>query len=658
MRSFREALSAGALALIPLLLLTACGGGGDAADSSASAEEEAREPATAGPPAGAADGESGAPVTPAEYYAEHSEFFREANPEDLPADLSWEDGMDQPVFASPEAVRGGTLRSFLLNFPPTVRLVGPDSNHSFRSALLDDNAVSLVARHPETGRFFAALAEEWAVLPDQQTVVYRLREDATFSDGEPVRTEDFFYLFYFMQSPHIQAPWYNNWYSTEYDGITRYDDRTFAIHLSTPKPEPLEFASVRPVPAHFYGTLQPDWVPGHQWKFEPTTGPYELLPENIQHGRSLRLTRVEDWWANDHKFYRHRFNPAAKHYAIVRDLNIAFERFKKGEFDLFGLTLPEYWYERSAEAEPFQRGLIRKAVFYNQRPRPSIGLWINEDQGYLADPLIRRGIAHAMDFDRVIEKHFRGDYARLRGTSDGFGAFTHPDLVARPFDIARARELFAEAGFDQPGPDGILRNADGDRLSFTVTVSQGPREEVLQILREEARKAGLELNILSLEPTSAFKQILEKQHQIAFSGWNTSLPYPRYWEGFHSANAGRPQTNNITNTDDPELDTLIERYRASTSREEKIALAHQLEERVHEEAVFIPGYYVPFYRVAYWRWIHFPEHFDVRLSQGAGQYGLLWIDQEERSRILAERRGDSTYENDVLVYDRYAPDQP
>jgi microcin C transport system substrate-binding protein len=597
-------------------------------------------------------------VTPAEYYAAHPDFFREASPEDLPADLSWKDGMDQPVFASAEAVRGGTLRSFLLNFPPTVRLVGPDSNHSFRSALLDDNAVSLVARHPETGRFFAALAEAWAVLPDQQTVVYRLREDATFSDGEPVRTEDFFYLFYFMRSPHIQAPWYNNWYSTEYDGITRYDDRTFAIHLSTPKPEPLEFASVRPVAAHFYGTLQPDWVPEHQWQFEPTTGPYELLPENIQHGRSLRLTRVEDWWANDHKFYRHRFNPAAKHYAIVRDLNIAFERFKKGEFDLFGLTLPEYWYERSAEAEPFQRGLIRKAVFYNQRPRPSIGLWINEDQGYLANPLVRRGIAHAMDFNRVIEKHFRGDYARLQGTSDGFGAFTHPDLAARPYDIDRARELFAEAGFDQPGPDGILRNADGDRLSFTVTVSQGPREEVLQILREEARKAGLELNILSLEPTSAFKQILEKQHQIAFSGWNTSLPYPRYWEGFHSASAGRPQTNNITNTDDPELDNLIERYRASTSRKEKIALAHQLEELVHEEAVFIPGYYVPFYRVAYWRWIHFPEHFDVRLSQGAGQYGLLWIDQEERSLILAERRGDSTYENEVLVYDRYAPDQP
>lgn len=658
MRVPRESLPASGLALVLLLLLTACGGG---SDGDTSTDEGAGESATAGTSDPTADGdreETTAPVTPAEYYAAHPDFFREASPEDLPADLQWKDGMDQPVFASAEAVRGGTLRSFLLNFPPTVRLVGPDSNHSFRSALLDDNAVSLVARHPETGRFFAALAEAWAVLPDQQTVVYRLREDATFSDGEPVRTEDFFYLFYFMRSPHIQAPWYNNWYSTEYDGITRYDDRTFAIHLSTPKPEPLEFASVRPVAAHFYGTLQPDWVPEHQWQFEPTTGPYELLPENIQHGRSLRLTRVEDWWANDHKFYRHRFNPAAKHYAIVRDLNIAFERFKKGEFDLFGLTLPEYWYERSAEAEPFQRGLIRKAVFYNQRPRPSIGLWINEDQGYLANPLVRRGIAHAMDFNRVIEKHFRGDYARLQGTSDGFGAFTHPDLAARPYDIDRARELFAEAGFDQPGPDGILRNADGDRLSFTVTVSQGPREEVLQILREEARKAGLELNILSLEPTSAFKQILEKQHQIAFSGWNTSLPYPRYWEGFHSANAGRPQTNNITNTDDPELDDLIERYRASTSREEKIALAHQLEELVHEEAVFIPGYYVPFYRVAYWRWIHFPEHFDVRLSQGAGQYGLLWIDQEERSRILAERRGDSTYENEVLVYDRYAPDQP
>lgn len=593
-------------------------------------------------------------VTPEEYYAADPEFFRFASLEDLPADLTWEDGMDQEIFASPEAVRGGTLRSFILNFPPTVRTVGPDSNHSFRSVLLDENAVGLVSRHPVTGRFFAALAAEWAVGPDKQTVYFRLRPEATFSDGESVTTDDFLYLFYFMQSPHIVAPWYNDWYSKEYSGITRFDDHTLAIHLSSPKPEPLELAGVRPRPAHFHGTLTPDWVTRNQWRFEPTTGPYELLPKNIRTNRSIRMTRVENWWANEHKFFKNRFNPDSKHYELVRDLNIAFERFKKGDFDMFGLTIPEYWYERSEGVEEFDRGLIRKAIFYNQVPRPSIGLWMNTSVTGLDDPNIRKGIQHSMNFDRVIEKHFRGDYARLNTSSDGYGDFTNHDIRAREFSVEKAREFFAEAGYAEQGPDGILRNADGDKLSFTLLVANiPPRIDVAQILKEEARKTGLDINILALEPTSTYKQVMEKQHQITFSGWNSSLPYPRYWEGFHSDNANRPQTNNISNTANPEMDELIEQYRNSTDLAEKRDMAHQLEQMVYEEAAFVPGYKVPFYRVAFWAWIHFPEHFDVPLSDSPGEHGLYWIDLEEKERILQERRQGESRPSEVLIFDKW-----
>ena len=593
-------------------------------------------------------------VTAEQYYAENPDFFRLATPADLPADLEWQDGMDQEVFASPDATRGGTLRSFILNFPPTVRYVGPDSNHSFRSVLLDDNSVGLVSRHPVTGKFFAALAEKWAVSEDKQTVFFSLRPDATFSDGESVTVDDFFYLFYFMRSPHIVAPWYNDWYSREYDGITRYDDLTFAVHLSTPKPEPLEFAGIRPVPSHFHGTLGPDWITKNQWQFEPTTGPYELLRKNIKNNRSIRMTRVEDWWADEHKFFQNRFNPTAKYYELVRDLNIAFERFKKGDFDLFGLTLPEYWYERSQGVEEFERGLIRKAVYYNQVPRPSIGLWINTGVDGLDDIIIRQGIQHAMNFDRVIERHFRGDYFRLNTSSDGYGDFTNSEIRAREYSIEKARQFFAEAGYTEQGPDGILRNAEGDRLSFTLLVSQGPRVDVAQILKEEARKAGLEINILELEPTSAYKQVMEKQHQITFSGWNTSLPYPRYWEGFHSDNANKPQTNNISNSGNPEMDALIDRYRDSTDLDEKRELAHRLEQMVYDEAAFVPGYKVPFYRIGYWSWIHFPDHFDVPLSEGPGQSGLLWIDLEEKEEILKARKTEQTYPSDILIFDQWS----
>src|SRR5690625_1271280 len=43
---------------------------------------------------------------------------------------------------------------------------------------------------PETGETIPALAEEWETSEDELTWTYHLREDATWSDGEPVTAED------------------------------------------------------------------------------------------------------------------------------------------------------------------------------------------------------------------------------------------------------------------------------------------------------------------------------------------------------------------------------------------------------------------------------------------------------------------------------------
>ena len=79
----------------------------------------------------------------------------------------------------------------------------------------------------------------------------------------------------------------------------------------------------------------------------------------------------------------------------------------------------------------------------------------------------------------------------------------------------------------------------------------------LVILKEEARKAGIELNLQLLDASAGFKQILEKKHQIAWMGWAGGGLTPRYWQFFYSANAHIPQTNNITNTDDSLMDEKI-----------------------------------------------------------------------------------------------------
>jgi len=585
------------------------------------------------------------------YYEANPDFFIFASPEDLPDDLAWEDGMDQEPFASPEAVRGGTTRSAMLSFPPTLRRVGPESNHGFRGVLYDGNDLALVSRHPVTRQPHAALAREWAISEDRQTVYFRLDPRARFTDGVPVRSDDFLFTFFFRRSEYVRDPWGNNWYSTRYESITHYDELTFAIRLPEPRAEPLEFASIGPTPEHFYHDLDHDFVDRYQWEFEPTTGPYRL--EEVRRGRHITLARLDDWWADDHRFYRHRYNPDRRRFILVRDVEIALQRFLQGEFDFFDLTEPEMWYDKTQNHSSVRDGYIGRYVFYNDRPRPNLGLWINTAQPWLDNRDVREGIHYASNFERVIEFLFRGDYQRLRTTADGYGPLTHPDLIARPFAIDKAREAFARAGFDRPGSDGILRHGNGDRLSFTLTTRDGPWRHILPILREEARRAGLEFRLEVLDGTSVFQKVMEKNHEINFGGYSIGLPYPRYWEFWHSVNAGVPQTNNITNLASDTLDELIDTYDRADSLEHMTELAHRMEAYIHQEAVYVPGYFAPFYRIGAWRWIRFPEHFDVPLSGGPDSYGLYWIDAAEKERIEAARRNNQPLEPYERVFDQW-----
>ena len=63
--------------------------------------------------------------------------------------------------------------------------------------------------------------------------------------------------------------------------------------------------------------------------------------------------------------------------------------------------------------------------------------------------------------------------------------------------LTRARADFAKAGFSQAGPDGILQDAQGRRLSFTLSYMKQPMYDAWMLrLKEEAKKAGVEYTLV------------------------------------------------------------------------------------------------------------------------------------------------------------------
>ena len=246
-----------------------------------------------------------------------------------------------------------------------------------------------------------------------------------------------------------------------------------------------------------------------------------------------------------------------------------------------------------------------------------------------------------MNVQRVIEKVLRSDYFRLEQHYIGYGRYSNDTIKARRFDLNKVDEYMKKSGWER-GADGIwVKN--GLRFSVEATYGFEGHSSRLVVLKEEAKKAGIELRLQKLDSAASFKKFLEKNHDVAWMGWSTGLR-PAFWQHYHSDNAHKPQTNNITNTDNSELDKLIDAYRNSLDEDERIRLSLEIQAKLHEIGAFVPTFMVPYVRQAFWRWWRLPEIPGTRHSDdlfdpfGSSAGGLFWYDKQLHEETLKAKK--------------------
>ncbi len=572
--------------------------------------------------------------------------------EPLPDPIHWLSNDTDPLFAASHAPKGGRLCLALNSFPMTFRVVGPDSNGSFRSAILD-NQLSLINTHPNTGNIIPELATHWAFDDDKKTMYFKLDPYATWSDGVPVTAWDYVYTLEFMRSEHIMAPWYNDYYTQEIESVAVYDDYTIGVKSTRAVPDLYLKLGIAPLPAHYFRVLDSGFVHRYNWAIVPNTGAYQI--QEFKKGRFIRFERKQDWWAREKPYFKNRFNVDTVLYTVIRDLNLQWEHFKKGQIDLFSLNSPQYWHDKT-RTRVFEKGYVNRIWFFNDLQRPSHGMWLNQEREIFKDRRLRLAFAHAMNIEQVIEKVLRNDYFRLAQPFYGYGKYTDDTITPRLYDITQVESLMTEAGWTR-GKEGVWAK-NGQRFGVSVTYGQDEHMPQLVVLKQEALKAGIHLDLEKLDSTAMFKKILEKKHEVAWMGWSTNLR-PSYWEGWHSDNAHKPQTNNITNTDDPDLDALIDRYRASLDPEERITLSHLIQNRIHDLAAYVPTFMVPYVRSAYWQWLELPPFHGTRRSESLfdpfspGQGGLFWEKPSGRQLTREAMKTGKGFEPKTIIDPQY-----
>ena len=241
---------------------------------------------------------------------------------------------------------------------------------------------------------------------------------------------------------------------------------------------------------------------------------------------------------------------------------------------------------------------------------------------------------------------------RLQNFNTGFGDYTNPNIQARQFDIEKVEALMTESGWKR-GSDGIWTKGPM-RYAVNVTYGSDLHTPRLVLLQEEAKKAGIELKLQRLDASTWERVVHEKKHDAVMLTFGTGFR-PAYWQHFHSDNAHKPQTNNITNTDDPEMDKLIEAYRSSTQASERIKYAHQIQQKVHDISAFMPLFYSGYTRLAYWRWWRFP---DVPATKAYSpfsplQVGTFWFDPDLKKETEAAMKSGKTFKPETIINTTY-----
>ncbi|GAD79050.1 extracellular solute-binding protein [Vibrio ezurae] len=564
----------------------------------------------------------------------------------LPKDLKWISNSDLPLFASPNAKRGGTLNLYVPSYPLTMRTIGPDANTAFRSYLLDGHP-NLLGIHPNTLQPYPELAEQWAFGKDNKTMYFRLDPKAKWSDGVPITADDYAFLFEYVTNKNVHAPFYNNYYTKKVTGLTIYDKYTIALHSSDALPEAqlIDRINLQPKPRHFFKHgIGKNYIREYNWKAEPTTGAFYVSA--LKKGRTVELSHVKDWWGYHNRYLKNRFNVDKIRFSVIRDPDLAYRYFEKGELDVFNINSQKLWFDKT-NSEPFRKGYIVKSMVNNEVSMGPAGLFLNMVDPVLKNAELREGVAYATNFDSVIKHVRHGEARRQNGFGTLVGAYSTPkNIGVKPFSPVEAKKHFAKAGYTKLGSDGLLYNAKGQPLQVTLTYLSPRSTADVIILKEQAKKAGLDIELKLVDSSTGFKSLLEKKFQMAYLSMSSSL-YPAYRQYFHSSNVV-PQTNNFFSFADPEMDKLIKKFDEASTVEEQVKQSNKIQRMVMASNCFIPGTVSQFARAAHWRYVRLPEKVGTAQSrylfdESTLDLGLMWIDTDMKRDVLAAKSEGRTF---------------
>jgi peptide/nickel transport system substrate-binding protein len=329
--------------------------------------------------------------------------------------------------------------------------------------------------------------ENGGISADGKVITLKLRDDITWSDGQPITSQDFVFTHQMITDSKngvsVISPY------DQVESVTAPDERSVTVTFKAPYAAWVSALWRYLLPAH---VLQPVYeqdgsLQNAAWNRAPTVGCGPFVFQSWEAGQSARFTANQNYWMGKPKLDEIQVR-------FLADENAKAEALKSGQADLSvfllnaGLYVPELQ-KANVSILPVDAG-YHEGMFFFMDP--------TNGNPALQDARVRQAIAYAINREQMA-KDLTGNISQPIASYWDNTPYIDPSIQPWPYDPEKAKKLLDEAGWVDSNGNGT-RDKDGDELVFTYgTTTSTVRQSVQRSVQAMLAEVGIRLDLFNYD---------------------------------------------------------------------------------------------------------------------------------------------------------------
>ncbi|MBM7552793.1 peptide ABC transporter substrate-binding protein [Thalassobacillus pellis] len=425
----------------------------------------------------------------------------------------------------------------------------------------------------------AAAAEKWEISDNGKVYTFHLRDDAKWSNGDPVTAGDFEFAWKRLLDPETASPAaflgyfieggeaFNTGKGSADDVMVEaVDDKTLKVTLKAPTGY---FLNIISNPAFFpvnkeVAKENPEWFADAETFVG--NGPFQLA--EWKHDSKLVMEKNDQYWDAE------TVSLDRVEWSMVNDTNTEYQMFQSGDLDTSGI--PSEMAEELMDNENvvieaqagtyFYRFNVNEEPFQNEKIRKAFSMAVNQED--IVEYVTKNG-----------EKAAHG-FVSYGFTDPSGNDFREKNGALVEFNPDKAKQLLEEGmkeeGYDKLPPVTLTYNTSDDHKAIAETIQRMYKENL-----------GVEIELENTEWNVFLQDQKDLKHQLSRSSFLADYADPiNFLESFTTGSS-----MNRTGWSNGKYDDLIKKAKNESDEKKRWEYMYQAEKVLFEEMPIFPVHF-------------------------------------------------------------------